>query len=97
MFKINVKARLATGKTSNKKLRRLNKIPAIMRDINSKLILIQLNHNDFLNFLDTNNITDNNIVLSLNFDNKQYKVKIKGLQLHPFKRLIMHIDFYEVK
>ncbi|MCV2502251.1 MAG: 50S ribosomal protein L25 [Candidatus Lightella neohaematopini] len=96
MFKINVKSRLVVGKINNKKLRRLNKIPAIMRDINSKLILIQLNHNDFLNFLDKNDFTDQT-VLFLNFNNKQYKVKIKSLQLHPFKRLIIHIDFYEIK
>ncbi|MCV2524844.1 MAG: 50S ribosomal protein L25 [Candidatus Lightella neohaematopini] len=96
MFEINVKSRLVVGKISNKKLRRLNKIPAIVRDINSKLILIQLNHNDFLNFLDKNNFTDQT-VLFLNFNNKQYKVKIKSLQLHPFKRLIIHIDFYEIK
>ncbi|MCV2499974.1 MAG: 50S ribosomal protein L25 [Candidatus Lightella neohaematopini] len=96
MFKIDVKIRLATGRISNKKLRRLNKIPAIIRDINSKLILVQLNHNDFLNFLDKNNLT-NDTVLFLNFNNKQYKVKIKSLQLHPFKRLIIHIDFYEIK
>ncbi|MCV2518689.1 MAG: 50S ribosomal protein L25 [Candidatus Lightella neohaematopini] len=96
MFKINVEARLTTGKISNKKLRRLNKIPAIVRDINYKLILIQLNHNDFLNFLDNINFK-NHTVLFLNFNDKQYKVKIKSLQLHPFKRLVIHIDFYEIQ
>ncbi|MCV2508659.1 MAG: 50S ribosomal protein L25 [Candidatus Lightella neohaematopini] len=96
MFKINAKTRLATGKASNRKLRRLNKIPAIIRDINYKLILIQLNHNDFLNFLDNNNFIDDTILL-LNFSDRQYKVKIKDLQLHSFKRLVIHIDFYEIE
>ncbi|MCV2506459.1 MAG: 50S ribosomal protein L25 [Candidatus Lightella neohaematopini] len=96
MFKINTETRLFTGKANNKKLRRLNKIPAIMQDINYKLILIQLNHNDFLNFLDIKGYTEETI-LYLDYISKKYKVKIKDLQLHPFKRLVIHIDFYEIK
>ncbi|MCV2528629.1 MAG: 50S ribosomal protein L25 [Candidatus Lightella neohaematopini] len=95
MFEINVKTRLATGRINNKKLRRLNKIPAIIRDDNFKLILIQLDHNSFLNFLDIKGYNSDTL-LCLNFNNKKYKVKIKSLQLHPFKRLVMHIDFQKI-
>ncbi|MCV2525805.1 MAG: 50S ribosomal protein L25 [Candidatus Lightella neohaematopini] len=92
MFEINVETRLATGRINNKKLRRLNKIPAIIHNNNFKLVLIQLDHNSFLNFLDIKGYNSNTL-LYLKFDDKKYKVKIKSLQLHPFKRLVMHIDF----
>ncbi|WP_343190392.1 50S ribosomal protein L25 [Buchnera aphidicola (Mollitrichosiphum nigrofasciatum)] len=91
MLLINALNRINTGTGSSRRLRRLNKIPAILYGKNIKNISIELNHNNILNISNKLNFKQDTITMSLN--KKKILVKVKNIQYHVFKKKILHMDF----
>ncbi len=95
-FTIKVKYRNKKGTNNCKKIRKKNKIPAIIYIKNKKNILIKIKYNKIFNILKKKkNIK--NIKFNLKFYNKKLKCKIKEIQKHPYKNKILHIDFFIFK
>lgn len=72
----------------NKNLIKLDKIPAILYGKNFKNLKLKINNNNYYY-----NILKINSIILLKLINIVYKVKIKNIFYHPYKKLIIHIDF----
>ncbi len=88
------------GKSYAHKLRKRGFIPAIVYGKGlDKNLMIEVNYNDaFYKFTHFKNFKD--LDFNLKVKDKEtgnllntYKVKVKDIQLHPFKTYILHIDF----
>lgn len=83
-----------TGKKISKKLRRENKIPAVLygRELDSKSIAVD--YGDFRDVYKENLEKTNFIFIKL--DGKEYRTLIKEIQVEPVTRAVLHIDFQEI-
>jgi large subunit ribosomal protein L25 len=83
------------GKGASRRLRRLdNQVPAIVYGGEKDALSLQLPHNKVIKALEDEHIYSS--VLSLDVNGKKEHVILKALQRHPFKPVIMHMDFQRV-
>lgn len=83
------------GKGASRRLRRLdNQVPAIVYGGEKQAVNLQLPHNKVLKALEDKHIYSS--VLTLNVGGKKEQVILKALQRHPYKAVIMHMDFQRV-
>lgn len=94
-FKIVASARANVGKGASRRLRRLaDKVPAIVYGGEKPVRNIEVEHRIIWRALQEEGFTSH--VLELNIDGESEKVILKDVQRHPFKSLIMHMDFLRV-
>lgn len=91
---IKVQRREVEGKGASRRLRRDGLIPAIVYGGELKPVNIELNHNEV--WLASQNDWFYSSILSLSLNGDIQKVLLRDMQRHPFKQLIMHIDFQRV-
>ena len=83
------------GKGASRRLRRLdNQVPAIVYGGEKDALSLQMPHNKVIKALEDEHIYSS--VLSLDVNGKKEYVILKALQRHPFKPVIMHMDFQRV-
>lgn len=88
---IEATARTGTGKSYTRKLRAAGKIPAILNS-KGKSTLLELDPKML-----SRAWRDNGRQFNLTFNGKTSSVKITELQLHPVKRLALHVDLAPVE
>lgn len=91
---LDIKKRDETGKEISKKLRRDGYIPAVLygHKGTKKICVREI---DFISLFEE--IGEHSII-SLNIEGKEKaEVIVKDFQLHPIKRNIMHVDFFEIE
>ena len=91
---INVERREDEGKGASRRLRRDGKIPAIVYGGDLKPVNIQLDHEKL--WLASQNEWFYSSILSLDIDGKVESVLLRDMQRHPYKQIIMHLDFQRV-
>lgn len=91
---IKVVQRELQGKGASRRLRGAGQIPAIVYGGDVEPSNIQLNHNEI--WLAQQNDWFYSSILDLNLDGKITKVLLRDMQRHPFKQLILHLDFQRV-
>jgi large subunit ribosomal protein L25 len=91
---IKVQRREDEGKGASRRLRHAGLIPAIVYGGELKPVSIQLDHEEV--WLAQQNEWFYSSILNLSLDGDVQKVLLRDLQRHPFKQLIMHIDFQRV-
>ena len=91
---INVERREDEGKGASRRLRRDGKIPAIVYGGELNPVNIQLDHEQI--WLAQQNEWFYSSILDLSLNGEVQKVLLRDLQRHPYKQLIMHIDFQRV-
>lgn len=91
---IKVVQRELQGKGASRRLRGAGQIPAIIYGGDVEPNVIQLNHNEI--WLAQQNEWFYSSILDLNLDGKVTKVLLRDMQRHPFKQLILHLDFLRV-
>jgi len=69
-------------------------IPAIVYGGNAEPVAISLDHNEI--WLAQQNEWFYASILDLNLDGQVQKVLLRDMQRHPYKQLIMHLDFQRV-
>lgn len=95
-FELSAKTRTEQGKGASRRLRRLADLtPAIVYGAGKDPISITLPHKDIVKALKDESFYTQ--ILNLNIDGKAEKVVVKDIQRHPFKPLIMHMDFLRIK
>ncbi|MEO6228417.1 MAG: 50S ribosomal protein L25/general stress protein Ctc [Thermomonas sp.] len=82
------------GKGASRRLRRAASIPAIVYGGKSEPMPIQLEHEKI--WLASQNEWFYSSILSLEIDGKAESVLLRDMQRHPFKQLILHLDFLRV-
>ncbi len=92
----NIKAtgRNVEGKGASRRLRRSASIPAIVYGGKAAPQAIQLDHEKI--WLASQHEWFYSSILSLDVDGKVEQVLLRDMQRHPFKQIIMHLDFQRV-
>jgi large subunit ribosomal protein L25 len=91
---IKATGRNVEGKGASRRLRRAASIPAIVYGGNAEPMPIQLEHEKI--WLAQQNEWFYSSILSLDIDGKVESVLLRDMQRHPFKQIIMHLDFQRV-
>ena len=92
--KISATGREAAGKGASRRLRRVASIPAVLYGGNAAPQSIQLDHEK--TWLASQNEWFYSSILDLDLDGKVQKVLLRDMQRHPYKQIIMHLDFQRV-
>jgi large subunit ribosomal protein L25 len=97
---LQARLRKVTGKTDNQRLRRLQKIPAAFNGL-SGVLHLELDEEPTGHALENLTGTHELVPLSgLNADSDKEewngKVMLKEVQKHPYKHLLIHLDFREL-
>ena len=91
---IKAESRKDEGKGASRRLRRASYVPAVVYGAGQPAQSIQIEHNTIL--LAAKHEWFFSSVLDLNVDGKVQKVLVRDWQKHPFKQLMMHMDFLRV-
>lgn len=95
IFELHAAKRNVQGKGASRRLRRkANLVPAIVYGIGKESTMITLDHNKVLQA--TQNEAFFSHILTLNIDNKPEQVVIKDIQRHPYKPIVLHMDFLRI-
>ncbi len=92
--KITATGRIVEGKGASRRLRRASSTPAIVYGGSAAPQPIQLDHEKL--WLISQNEWFYSSILSLDIDGKVESVLLRDMQRHPFKQLILHLDFQRV-
>ncbi len=91
---IKAAGRKDEGKGASRRLRHAALIPAVIYGGDSAPQSLQLNHEK--TWLDSQNEWFYSSILSLEIDGKIEKALLRDMQRHPYRQIIMHLDFQRV-
>jgi len=94
IFNLDAEIRTDLGKGASRRLRREDKVPAILYGAGKDPVSITLTHNKVLQAQEFEAFYSH--VLKINVEGKNVDVLLKDMQRHPFKPKVMHIDFLRV-
>ncbi|MBT9505493.1 50S ribosomal protein L25/general stress protein Ctc [Rhodoferax sp.] len=86
--------RAKQGTGASRRLRISGRTPGIVYGGTGEPSLIELDHNALWHALKKE--VFHSTVLDMEMDGKEHKVLLRDVQMHPFKQLILHIDFQRV-
>lgn len=94
VFQFDAVARSGTGTSAARAVRRENGVPAIIYGAGKEPEQLTLSHNEVIKHLEREAVYSH--VLTVVIDGKKEKAVLKGLQRHPSKPRILHMDFQRV-
>jgi large subunit ribosomal protein L25 len=86
--------RQAQGTGASRRMRNAGKVPGIVYGGEQKPQLIELDHNALYHALKKEQFHSS--ILDLTVGEQQTKVLLKAYQVHPFRPLVLHVDFMRV-
>ena len=92
--KISVQLRKDEGKGASRRLRRAGKLPAIIYGGDAAPQSIQLEQEK--TWVASQHEWFYSSIIDLNLDGTIHQVLLRDMQRHPFKQLVMHLDFQRV-
>lgn len=93
-FEVIAEPRESVGKGASRRLRKTGKVPGIVYGTGKDAEMITIDQNAIGHQLENEAFYSS--ILSLNIGKKNQQVVLKDLQRHPYKRLILHIDFQRI-
>ena len=93
-FELNAQARKDVGKGASRRLRREDKVPAVLYGAGKDVVSLTMAHNEIMHALENEAFYSH--ILDLKVDGKGEQVILRDLQRHPSKPRIMHVDFQRV-
>ena len=93
-FAIEAKKRTMQGSGASRRLRRANRVPAIVYGGSATPELIEVDHNQILIHLRKEAFHSS--VITLTIDGVGQSVVLRDSQMHPWKPLVQHCDFQRV-
>lgn len=94
VFEFVAESRNQAGKNKARGFRRQGNVPAIIYGGHSAPQMLVLNHNEVIKHLDHEAVYSH--VLNVTVDGKTEPAVLKGVQRHPAKLQILHLDFLRV-
>lgn len=94
-YSLQVEGRSEQGKGASRRLRRENKVPAIIYGGGKDPQSITVMHNELIRKLEEEGFYSQ--VLTLHFADKKEKVILRDLQRHVYKPFVTHVDFQRVR
>jgi large subunit ribosomal protein L25 len=93
-IEVSAEKRTLQGKGASRRLRRSGKTPGIIYGGNSEPQSVELDHNDLFHKLKLEAFHAS--ILTLNVDGSKEQVLLRDIQMHPFKQIVLHVDFQRV-
>ncbi len=93
-FEISAEKRVVQGSGASRRLRRANKVPGIIYGGTSAPLMIELDHNTLL--LALRKEAFHASLLTLKVGAEVETVLLRDSQMHPYKPLVLHVDFLRV-
>ncbi len=93
-FELIAQKRTLQGSGASRRLRHANKVPGIIYGGAAEPLMIELPHNDLL--LALRKEAFHASVLTINVDGAAQSVLLRDSQMHPYKPLVLHVDFLRV-
>ncbi len=93
-MKFNATPRSVQGTSASRRLRRASLIPAIVYGGKDKPVNIELDHNEIYHALRKEEFHAS--ILDMQLEGKSHQVLLRSVQWHPYKQIVMHVDFQRV-
>ncbi len=93
-FQLKAEPRSDKGKGASRRLRRANRVPAIMYGADKEPTSITLNHDDLIRALQHEAFYSH--VLTIDVGGQAEKAVLRDVQRHPARPIILHIDLQRV-
>jgi large subunit ribosomal protein L25 len=93
-FELNAQTRALQGSGASRRLRRAQKVPAILYGGSATPELIELDHNELL--LALRKEAFHSSLISLNLGGNPQTVLLRDVQMHAYRPLVLHVDFQRV-
>jgi len=93
-IEISADKRTLQGKGASRRLRGSGKVPAVIYGGEQAAQSIEMDHNDLFHKLRLEAFHAS--ILTLNVAGKQEPVLLRDVQMHPFKKQVLHVDFQRV-
>ncbi|WP_088330836.1 50S ribosomal protein L25/general stress protein Ctc [Lacimicrobium sp. SS2-24] len=94
IFNLDAEIRTDLGKGASRRLRRADKVPAILYGAGKEPVSLTLDHNKVNQAQDFEAFYSH--VLTLNIEGKKVEALVKDIQRHPYKPKLTHLDFLRV-
>ncbi|MDT8438428.1 MAG: 50S ribosomal protein L25/general stress protein Ctc [Wenzhouxiangellaceae bacterium] len=94
-YEVPAEIREDVGKGASRRLRRADKVPAVVYGENRAPVSLTLEHDFILHAADQEAFHASILELKVS-DGRTQKVVLRDLQRHPFKPRILHVDFLRV-
>ena len=91
---VNAVSRSVQGTGASRRLRRAGKLPGILYGANQDAQVIELDHRAIM--LQLRQEAFHASILTMNIDGTKQNVLLRDIQMHPWKRQVLHIDFQRV-
>lgn len=93
-FEFKATKRVEQGTGASRRLRRAGQLPGIIYGAHQEAIAVTFDHNELFHLLRRDAFHSS--VLNIALDGKKESVILRDAQWHPFKPLVLHIDFQRV-
>jgi len=90
---LNAEVRDTASKGDNKRLRRENKVPAVIYGKDFDTVSVTIDEKEVSKLFKTRGT---NVLINIQFDNNSFPVLTKDIQWNTLKNSIDHIDFFKV-
>jgi len=94
VFEFVATSREKSGTSAARAVRRQGNVPAVIYGGDIDSVMLVLNHNDVTRHLENEAVYSH--ILDITVDGKTEKAILKGLQRHPAKSQILHMDFMRI-
>ncbi|MEI5640739.1 MULTISPECIES: 50S ribosomal protein L25/general stress protein Ctc [unclassified Pseudoalteromonas] len=94
VYKLDAEVRNDLGTGASRRLRRADKVPAILYGAGKDAVSLTLDHNKVLKMQEDEGFYTH--ILTLNIGDDAVEAILKDIQRHPFKPKITHLDFQRV-
>src|SRR3546814_8886128 len=93
-MKFNAVSRCDQGTSASHRLRHAGRVPAIVYGGKDDPVIIELDHNEIFHALRKEQFHAS--ILTMDLDGKSEQVLLRAVQWHPYKQLVLHVDFQRV-
>ena len=90
----NANLRSVQGSSASRRLRHAGRVPAIVYGGKEQPINVELDHNEIFHALRKELFHSS--ILDMNLDGTNHQVLLRSVQWHPYKQIVMHVDFQRV-
>jgi large subunit ribosomal protein L25 len=93
-MKFNATSRSEQGTSASRRLRHAGRVPAIVYGGTAQPVSIELDHNEIYHALRKEQFHAS--ILSMELNGAAEQVLLRAVQWHPYKQIVMHVDFQRV-
>jgi large subunit ribosomal protein L25 len=93
-MKVVATTRNAQGTSASRRLRHAGKVPGVLYGGKGEAVAIEVEHNPLFHSLRRERFHAS--ILDMELDGKNEQVLLRDFQMHPYRQLVLHIDFQRV-